>query len=163
MPKLGLTVAPANSVAGAGKDGVVVTEVDPKSAAAERGFKEGDVILEVAGKSVDQRRRRARSDQRRAHRQQEQRSHAREERRFVALRRGAAGQGLNDDYEMEGVAGISRPRRRLLPGSGSKARSLWLPSGGIRPLRRKGLRAVRSPSFTARFFHLIERMAGRLA
>ena len=52
VPKLGLTVAPANSVAGAGKDGVVITEVDPKSAAAERGFKEGDVILEVAGKSV---------------------------------------------------------------------------------------------------------------
>jgi serine protease Do len=52
VPKLGLTLAPANSVAGAGKDGVVVTEVDPKSAAAERGFKEGDVILEVAGKNV---------------------------------------------------------------------------------------------------------------
>jgi serine protease Do len=52
VPKLGLTLAPANSVAGAGKDGVVVTDVDPKSAAAERGFKEGDVILEVAGKSV---------------------------------------------------------------------------------------------------------------
>src|SRR5450432_3026357 len=52
VPKLGLTLAPANSVAGAGKDGVVVTEVDPKSAAADRGFKEGDVILEVAGKSV---------------------------------------------------------------------------------------------------------------
>ena len=52
VPKLGLTLAPANSVAGAGKDGVVVTEVDPKSAAAERGFKERDVILEVAGKSV---------------------------------------------------------------------------------------------------------------
>src|ERR1700710_3114121 len=52
VPKLGLTLAPANSVAGAGKDGVVVTEVDPKSAAAERGFKEGDVILEVGGKSV---------------------------------------------------------------------------------------------------------------
>jgi serine protease Do len=52
VPRLGLTVAPANSVAGAGKDGVVVTEVDPKSAAAERGFKEGDIILEVAGKSV---------------------------------------------------------------------------------------------------------------
>jgi serine protease Do len=52
VPKLGLTVAPANSVAGAGKDGVVVTDVDPKSAAAERGFKEGDVILEVGGKSV---------------------------------------------------------------------------------------------------------------
>src|SRR5580693_9712555 len=52
VPKLGLTVAPADSVAGAGKEGVVVTEVDPKSAAADRGFKEGDVILEVAGKSV---------------------------------------------------------------------------------------------------------------
>lgn len=52
VPKLGMTVAPANSVAGAGKEGVVVTEVDPKSAAADRGFKEGDVILEVAGKSV---------------------------------------------------------------------------------------------------------------
>lgn len=51
-PRLGLTLAPANSVAGAGKDGVVVTEVVPRSAAAERGFKEGDVILEVAGKSV---------------------------------------------------------------------------------------------------------------
>jgi serine protease Do len=52
VPKLGLTLAPATSVAGAGKEGVVVTEVDPKSAAAERGFKEGDVILEVAGKTV---------------------------------------------------------------------------------------------------------------
>ena len=52
VPRLGLTVAPSSSVAGAGKDGVVVTEVDPKSAAAERGFKEGDVILEVAGKNV---------------------------------------------------------------------------------------------------------------
>src|SRR5438477_380036 len=45
VPKLGLTVAPANSVAGAGREGVVIIEVDPKSAAAERGFKEGDVIL----------------------------------------------------------------------------------------------------------------------
>ena len=52
VPKLGMTVAPAASVAGAGKEGVVVTDVDPKSAAADRGFKEGDVILEVAGKSV---------------------------------------------------------------------------------------------------------------
>jgi len=52
VPKLGLTVAPANTVAGAGKEGVVVTEVDPKSPAAERGFKEGDVILEVGGKAV---------------------------------------------------------------------------------------------------------------
>jgi serine protease Do len=52
VPRLGMTVAPANSVAGAGKTGVVVTGVDPKSAAAIRGVKEGDVILEVAGTSV---------------------------------------------------------------------------------------------------------------
>jgi serine protease Do len=52
VPRLGLTVAPASSVAGAGKTGVVVTDVDPNSAAATRGVKQGDVILEVAGKSV---------------------------------------------------------------------------------------------------------------
>jgi serine protease Do len=52
VAKLGLKVAPASSVAGAGKEGVVVTDVDPKGPAAERGFKEGDVILEVGGKSV---------------------------------------------------------------------------------------------------------------
>src|SRR5712675_162069 len=55
VPRLGLTVAPASSVAGAGKNGVVVTDVDPKSAAADRGFKEGDVILEVVGKSGEPR------------------------------------------------------------------------------------------------------------
>ncbi|GAB1716601.1 MAG: Peptidase S1C, Do [Nitrobacter sp.] len=52
VPRLGMTVAPAASVAGAGAAGVVVIDVDPKSAAADRGFKEGDVILEVGGKSV---------------------------------------------------------------------------------------------------------------
>jgi len=50
--KLGLSVAPASSVAGAGKQGVVVTNVDANGPASERGFKEGDVILEVAGKEV---------------------------------------------------------------------------------------------------------------
>jgi serine protease Do len=52
LPRLGLNVAPANSIAGAGKDGVVVTNIDPRGVAAERGLKEGDVILEVAGKTV---------------------------------------------------------------------------------------------------------------
>jgi serine protease Do len=51
----------------------------------ERGFKEGDVILEVAGKSVT-----SAGDVREAitadaERQQEQRSHSREQRRFVAV------------------------------------------------------------------------------
>ncbi len=52
VPNLGLTLAPAGSVGGAGSDGVVVTRVDPDGPAAERGFKTGDVILEAAGKSV---------------------------------------------------------------------------------------------------------------
>jgi serine protease Do len=52
VPRLGLTIAPADKVDGAGKEGVVVTNVDPKSAAADRGLKKGDVILEVAGKNV---------------------------------------------------------------------------------------------------------------
>jgi len=52
VSRLGVTVAPADKVDGAGKEGVVVTEVNPKSAAADRGLKKGDVILEVAGKSV---------------------------------------------------------------------------------------------------------------
>jgi serine protease Do len=50
--KLGLTLAPAGSVAGAGADGVVVTRVDPDGAAAGQGVKTGDVILDIAGKAV---------------------------------------------------------------------------------------------------------------
>ncbi len=50
--KLGLTLAPAGKVAGAGKDGVVVTGVDSSGVAADHGFSTGDVILDVAGKSV---------------------------------------------------------------------------------------------------------------
>jgi serine protease Do len=52
LPRLGLTLAPAGGVAGAGSDGVVVTAVDPDGPAASHGFKSGDVILEVAGKPV---------------------------------------------------------------------------------------------------------------
>jgi serine protease Do len=51
-PRLGLMLAPAGKVAGAGSEGVAVTGVDPASLAAERGFKTGDVILDVAGKTV---------------------------------------------------------------------------------------------------------------
>jgi serine protease Do len=52
MGKLGLTLAPAGRVSGAGSEGVVVTGVDSSGVAAERGFSTGDVILEIAGKSV---------------------------------------------------------------------------------------------------------------
>jgi serine protease Do len=52
IAKLGLTLAPAARVAGAGSEGVVVTGVDSSGIAADHGFSTGDVILEVAGKSV---------------------------------------------------------------------------------------------------------------
>ena len=53
LPHLGLSLAPAANVSGAGDQGVVVTRVDPDGAAAARGFKTGDVILDVAGKAVN--------------------------------------------------------------------------------------------------------------
>jgi serine protease Do len=52
VPRLGLTLAPAGSVAGSGSEGVVVTNVDPNGLAADHGFKTGDVILDVGGKKV---------------------------------------------------------------------------------------------------------------
>ncbi len=52
MKDLGLTLAPASEVEGAGEEGVAVTDVDPSSEAADKGLKPGDVILEVGGKGV---------------------------------------------------------------------------------------------------------------
>jgi serine protease Do len=52
LPKLGLQLAPAGSVEGAGGTGVVVTGVEPDSVAADHGFQTGDVILDVGGHSV---------------------------------------------------------------------------------------------------------------
>jgi len=51
-PHLGLQLAPAADVQGSGDKGVVVTAVDPDGPAAEHGFRTGDVILNVGGKSV---------------------------------------------------------------------------------------------------------------
>jgi serine protease Do len=48
LAKLGLTLRAAH-----GQEGVVVADVDPDGAAADKGLKQGDVILEVAGKSVN--------------------------------------------------------------------------------------------------------------
>ncbi len=50
-PRLGLTLAPASAI-GAGNQGVAVTAVDPNGPAAERGMQSGDIILDVAGKTV---------------------------------------------------------------------------------------------------------------
>ncbi len=49
---LGIQIAPAKEVAGAGDKGVAITGVDPDGAAAAEGLTAGDVILDVAGKPV---------------------------------------------------------------------------------------------------------------
>ena len=52
MKDLGLSLAPAAKFPGAGDQGVVITEVDPASDAADKGLKPGDVIIQVAGVDV---------------------------------------------------------------------------------------------------------------
>jgi serine protease Do len=52
VPHLGLQVAPASEVSGAGSQGVVVTAVDPNGPAAEEGFQTGTIILDVGGQAV---------------------------------------------------------------------------------------------------------------
>ena len=47
-----LACSAPSKVAGAGSEGVVVTQVDPDGPAAAQGFKNGDVILDVAGQRV---------------------------------------------------------------------------------------------------------------
>ena len=54
MTSYGLALAPGSEVPGAGKQGVVVTEIDPDGVAAQKGLKVGDVILEAGGKTVGQ-------------------------------------------------------------------------------------------------------------
>ncbi|MGH6842520.1 MAG: Do family serine endopeptidase, partial [Methylocella sp.] len=51
---LGLTLAPASSVQGAGSHGVVVSDIDPDGVAAQKGLQIGDVILEAGGRAVNQ-------------------------------------------------------------------------------------------------------------
>jgi serine protease Do len=51
--KLGLTVAPAAEVEGAGRHGLAVLNVAPGSKAAELGFEAGDVILKAGNQDVN--------------------------------------------------------------------------------------------------------------
>ena len=48
LARFGMTLAPA----GKGQDGVVVAEVDPDGAAAQKGLRSGDLIVEASGKPV---------------------------------------------------------------------------------------------------------------
>jgi len=50
---LGLTLAPASTVPGAGDHGVVITEISPTSRAAESDLHIGDIILEVGRRAVN--------------------------------------------------------------------------------------------------------------
>jgi serine protease Do len=52
MSHLGMSVQPANDIAGSGGKGVVVTAVDPDGPAGQQGIQAGDVILDVGGKAV---------------------------------------------------------------------------------------------------------------
>jgi serine protease Do len=52
LGQLGLTVAPAAQIEGAGRQGLAVLSVDPEGRAAELGLSEGDVILKAGGKAV---------------------------------------------------------------------------------------------------------------
>ena len=51
---LGLVLAPASSVQGAGSQGVVISDIDPDGVAAQKGLQIGDVILEAGGHAVNQ-------------------------------------------------------------------------------------------------------------
>ncbi|MGO9546716.1 MAG: Do family serine endopeptidase [Rhodomicrobium sp.] len=52
VEKLGLELAPANEVEGAGSKGVAIVGVEPGGEAASLGIREGDVILKAGSKSV---------------------------------------------------------------------------------------------------------------
>ncbi|MFO1170450.1 MAG: Do family serine endopeptidase [Hyphomicrobiaceae bacterium] len=52
LDNLGIAVAPAASVDGAGDHGVVITEIDGSGAAASAGLAQGDVIVSIAGQDV---------------------------------------------------------------------------------------------------------------
>ena len=55
IDSLGMTLAPAADVEGAGQTGMAVVSVDPDSKAAELGFQPGDVILKAGNRKVSSR------------------------------------------------------------------------------------------------------------
>ncbi len=52
LAKYGFSLEAAKDVSGAGKDGAVVTDLDPDGPAAQKGLRQGDVILDISGKQV---------------------------------------------------------------------------------------------------------------
>jgi serine protease Do len=52
---LGLDLAPASDVRGAGREGLFVADLDPSGVAAQKGLRRGDVIVEAGGQPVNSR------------------------------------------------------------------------------------------------------------
>jgi serine protease Do len=52
LGSLGLTVAPAAEVEGAGEKGLAVLGVDPNGKAVQLGFRQGDIILKAGSRAV---------------------------------------------------------------------------------------------------------------
>jgi serine protease Do len=52
LATLGLTIAPAGQIEGAGGKGLAILDVDASGKAAELGFRQGDVILKAGGKEL---------------------------------------------------------------------------------------------------------------
>jgi serine protease Do len=52
LGKLGLSIAPASSIKGAGERGLVVTDVEADGPAAAAGIEPGDVILQIGNRDV---------------------------------------------------------------------------------------------------------------
>jgi serine protease Do len=53
-PTFGMMLAPSDQVADARANGVVVVGVNPSGTASEKGVQQGDVIVDIGGKSVTQ-------------------------------------------------------------------------------------------------------------
>jgi serine protease Do len=53
LSELGIEVVPATEVRGAGREGLLVTDLDPSGAAAQKGLRRGDVIVEAGGQPVN--------------------------------------------------------------------------------------------------------------
>ena len=144
----------------------MVTEVDPKSAAAERGFKEGDVILEVAGKSVtnagDVREaiNAARSDNKNSVLMRVKTGGSS---RFVAV---PLAQRLTQSERFTRwrvSPALVAPADGSFRGAGLKTRSHQLPSGGIRPPPSEGPKGGEVPQLHRPLFSLNREATGRLA
>ena len=111
---LGLELAPAASVGGSETKGVAVTDVRAGSPAAEKGFRTGDVIAEVAGRAVETPADVKQAPGRRAQGRQEGRAVPGRDQGRVALHRARGAHRLSAVGEALGPQPRGASRTRLL-------------------------------------------------